>query len=110
MPERDPNLDRYSLQGKHPAVILRLSARSDTFTENGFRVGLAANIYYDVVVNLPNGGIRVYEEVQPDHRRPSYQSLIIPAEPDDEATCCIRGYRTTFMIHEALYSIDCATP
>lgn len=109
MPFVDPLIQDNSYEGTFPAIIIRVSPASDVFTESGFVVGMASQVFYDVQINMPDGPL-FFTGVTPDHLRPSMQTLIIAARPNDECEARLRGGTFKFVIHESVYSIDCSTP
>jgi hypothetical protein len=104
MIERDDNPELFSYSGTYAAIVV--DVRGDTFEENGFVIGMARDISYDVVVNFPDGA-KVFEQQVPNHRRPSEQTFIIAALPNDECMAVIRGNTVRFIIHESVYSEAC---
>jgi hypothetical protein len=104
MSERDESIEKLSYHGTYAAIIVNV--RGDTFTDSGFVVGMARDISYDVVVNFPDGPM-MFEQQVPTHRRPSEQTLIIAAVPDDECIAVLRGNDVRFIIHESVFSEAC---
>jgi hypothetical protein len=104
MIERDQSPELFSYSGTYAAIVVNV--RGDTFMDSGFRVGMARDISYDVVVNFPDGP-KFYQQQIPHHRRPAEQSLIIAALPDDECIAVMRGNNVRFIIHESVFSEAC---
>ena len=101
---RDSRTETISLNGMYPATVM--STNGDSFIIANQRVGMAADIYYSVVVQGPNGPL-FFENVVPTHRRPSSTTLIVTALPGDRCLAMAGGQEFEFIIFEGLFSEEC---